>query len=226
MFWQTRKKKKTVPETDGETQALRADLASCLAGVGQMKEKVAAQSGELARMRAVLEELAAGQGELQKTARRQTGSFEDLLEEIEEQKEASREAETQRKEAAARETALVNAACFCMEQLHLLEMGLVREGRTEEEARQGGAWRKQFAIFSRERGQVCALAGIQETGVLLEPYDYRIHEGIETEETGNMDWNGKVAKVYQPGFVYRGKVLKKAQVSVYRAPADGGSDAG
>ncbi|MCD8223225.1 MAG: nucleotide exchange factor GrpE [Clostridiales bacterium] len=195
---------------------LHEDIVAQSADIRQLRDNSTGQSSSLLELRQILNRLASGQEDLHRAFRRQMSSFEDLLETVEEQKETSAEDAKLARDAAAREDALVEAVCLCVEQLYLLEQSLSGEKSTDTDTAQREAWKNQFAIFGRERRQICALAGIQETGIIQEPYDYRIHEGIEATETNDENLNGKIAHVYRPGFLYRGELRKKAQVSVYR----------
>lgn len=44
-------------------------------------------------------------------------------------------------------------------------------------------WHEQFRMMSQKRKQVGSLAQIQEIGIVGEPFNYRLHDIIKTEET-------------------------------------------
>ena len=46
--------------------------------------------------------------------------------------------------------------------------------------------------------------------------DYALHEVVEVVETTDIQKNKTIAEVYRPGYVYRGRVKKKAQVKAFR----------
>ena len=71
-------------------------------------------------------------------------------------------------------------------------------------------------MMSQKRKQVGSLAQIQETGTVGEPFNYRLHDIIKTEETDQETVDGNISRVYAPGLLYQGQVIKKAQVCVYK----------
>ena len=74
-------------------------------------------------------------------------------------------------------------------------------------------WHKQFRMMSQKRKQVGSLAQIQEIGTVGEPFNYRLHDIIKTEETDQETVDGIISRVYAPGLLYQGQVIKKAQES-------------
>ena len=44
-------------------------------------------------------------------------------------------------------------------------------------------WHEQFRMMSQKRKQVGSLTQIQEIGTVGEPFNYRLHDIIKTEET-------------------------------------------
>lgn len=119
-----------------------------------------------------------------------------------------------RKEAACREETLLSLVECYAEQLKLLENGVLEAFQENEEARK--AWQQQFAALEdtlKAKLRVCA---IEETGAVGEKVDYSLHEILNVVPAAELELNGKVARVYSPGLLYHGKVVKKAQVAAYK----------
>ena len=108
------------------------------------------------------------------------------------------------------ELALCNVLGLYMDQLWLLEDALSKDDE----------WKKQFAIMNQKRQSLERLAAVQQTGNPGEYFDYRFHEILQTENTTEEAKEGVIAKMYAPGLVYRGEVIKKAKVCVYRRMKD------
>ncbi|MBD9200272.1 MAG: nucleotide exchange factor GrpE [Prevotella sp.] len=92
----------------------------------------------------------------------------------------------------------------------------LREERKGRKRRKGKGWHEQFRMMSQKRKQVGSLAQIQEIGTVGEPFNYRLHDIIKTEETDQETVDGIISRVYAPGLLYQGQVIKKAQVCVYK----------
>lgn len=152
-----------------------------------------------------LSELFEMQQQMQKSIRKSMESVADLADTIE-------EAISQKEEQldTSSELALCNVLGLYMDQLWLLEDTLSKDDE----------WKKQFAIMKQKRQSLERLAAVQQTGNLGEQFDYRIHEILQTEDTAEEAKEGVIAKMYAPGLVYRGEVIKKAKVCVYRRMKD------
>lgn len=59
----------------------------------------------------------------------------------------------------------------------------------------------------------CAISLIQECGVSV---DYDLHEIIEAVDTTDPTLDKTIAEIYRCGYLYKGKVRKKAQAAAYR----------
>ena len=62
--------------------------------------------------------------------------------------------------------------------------------------------------------QICGISMIGDCGAAL---NYDLHEVIEVLDTTDTRLDGMIAVVYSCGYLYKGKVKKKARVAVYRA---------
>lgn len=145
------------------------------------------------------------QQQVQKSLRKSMESVEDLADTIE-------EAVSQKEEKidSASELALCNVLDIYMEQLWMLEDALSEDDE----------WKKQFAIMNQKRQVIERLAAVQQTGNPGEQFDYRFHEVLQTEDTVEEAKEGVISKMYAPGLVYHGEVIKKAKVCVYRRIKD------
>ena len=169
----------------------------------QMSEMHKQENSDIRKM---LEEMKQEQTDMQKFLRKRMETLDDFLDELQEEKEIEAEKEQTENIAADREKKLCQLIGIYSEQLHTLE-----EILSEKEG-----WKEQFFMMKQKRNPFCGLAQIQETGNVGEVFDYRLHEIIETKETDQENQEGVIAKVYVPGFMYRGEIIKKAQVCVYK----------
>lgn len=156
--------------------------------------------------RKALADLQNEQIEMQQFLRKRMETLDDFLDELQEEKETKDETEEIRNAAADREKQLCQLICIYSEQMHALE-----ESLSDKEG-----WKEQFSMMRQKRNQFCGLAQIQETGNAGEVFEYHIHDIIETEHTDQEKMEGIVSKVYFPGLLYQGKIIKKAQVCVYK----------
>ena len=161
---------------------------------------------ELADMKSQLIKSESSQEETGKLLRRQTETINDFLDEMQEEREEEEEKGTALKAASDREKKLCELIGIYEEQLHLLEEQLVSSD----------GWKDQICLMRQKRKQAGKLAQLQETGEEGEPFDYLLHEAVETADTEEEKQDSCIAKVYTPGFVYQGKVMRKAKVVVYR----------
>lgn len=63
------------------------------------------------------------------------------------------------------------------------------------------------------------LCGISVIGELEAEIDYDLYEIIEAVDTKNPEQGKRIAEVYSCGYLYKGKVKKKARVSAYHFTA-------
>lgn len=156
--------------------------------------------------RKALADLQNEQMEMQQFLRKRMETLDDFLDELQEEKETKDETKDIQNAAADREKELCQLICIYSEQMHALE-----ESLSDKEG-----WKEQFSMMRQKRNQFCGLAQIQETGNVGEVFEYHIHDIIETERTDQEKMEGIVSKVYSPGLLYQGKIIKKAQVGVYK----------
>lgn len=77
-------------------------------------------------------------------------------------------------------------------------------------------WSEQIALMEQNLDRCRRLCEINVIGVCGEIVDYDLHEVIQIMETDDSDKNGQIAEVYSCGYLYKGKVKKKARVAAYR----------
>lgn len=160
--------------------------------LADMKEQVGAHDMAIADMLDSWDEL-------QEEQRKQVSSLQArLLEQC--QKEAE--------ELRNREEVLVEAVAACREQLFHL--------RKAAEASGDEAWGKQLGLAEGLLREKALKAGLQEVGQVGEAYSFDLHEIVDAADTEDPALDQTIAAVYTPGSWYRGKMLCKAKVSVYR----------
>lgn len=79
-----------------------------------------------------------------------------------------------------------------------------------------GSWSAQIALMENSLEHyrnACGISSIQQCGILV---DYNMHEVIEAIPTDSPKLDKTVAEIYLPGYLYKGKIQKKAQVTAYR----------
>jgi len=134
-------------------------------------------------------------------------AIEDLLDEWEEKR--SDECSTQKllKESGQNEQQLLELFEAYQEQF----WNLKRFADTKDEA-----WAAQMTLMEKKLEhcrQLCGISIIGESGIEV---DYNLHEVIEAVDTSNPGQDKIIADVYHCGYIYKGRVQKKAAVSAYR----------
>ncbi len=103
---------------------------------------------------------------------------------------------------------LLELAISSMEQIYSI--------RQAAEASGDESWKRQ-AELSMEKIMPAMRASdlqiIDETGI---PVDFQVHETLSVTPTGDERLASRVESVIRPGYAYRGKVMKKAQITAYR----------
>ncbi len=83
-------------------------------------------------------------------------------------------------------------------------------------ASKDNTWTSQITLMEKTLEQyrrACAISIIQDCGVSV---DYALHDIIEAVETEDPAQDKTIAEIYRCGYLYKGKVRKKAQASAYR----------
>ena len=139
---------------------------------------------------------------LQSDVKRHDMSIEDMLESWDEFQE-------QQKESAGRlsqEKQLIDLCIAYEQQLH----SICRMAADDP------AWKKQMELMELQLQPVRTRAGVIKTGKEGEALDYSLHEVISVQDTEEEGKNGLIESTYEPGFCFRGCVIRKAKVSAYR----------
>lgn len=94
--------------------------------------------------------------------------------------------------------------------MHLLRQQILSESFHDQDRKD--AWNRQFEIVAACLKKELRACGMEETGEDGEIVDFEIHEVLSASDTEDEQLEGRVAKVFAPGCVYHGNVLKKASV--------------
>ncbi len=153
-------------------------------------------------------------GKAEKQLSRQSASVEDLIDEFQEYRSEQEASAKTRAEAEKRERQLLKLAVLQREQFELMRNALLEGSGLTEEAKL--SWSGQLSMMDRDASKAMALCGVQETGCEGEAFDASIHEILQVSPAPEQSLDGRVARVYSKGILYRGQMLKKAKVEVYR----------
>lgn len=83
-------------------------------------------------------------------------------------------------------------------------------------ASKDASWASQITLMEKNLKHYqhsCAISLIQERGVSV---DYDLHEIIDVTDTTDPALDKTIAEIYRCGYLYKGKVRKKAQAAAYR----------
>ena len=154
-----------------------------------------------------LDDIKQNMATLQSSVNKHNMALEDLLDEWEEK--SSEEDSTQKllQESRQNEQQLLELFDAYQEQFWSLK----RFADTKDEA-----WAAQMALMEKKLEhdqQLCGISIIGECGIEV---DYNLHEVIEAVDTESPDQDRIIADIYHCGYIYKGKVRKKAAVSAYR----------
>jgi molecular chaperone GrpE len=83
-----------------------------------------------------------------------------------------------------------------------------------------GSYRKGFELIYKQLLDNLAKLGVERTEPLGQPFDPHSHQAMDRTETNSAE-DGTILQVYQPGYVFHGRVLRPAMVRVplHAAPA-------
>lgn len=108
-------------------------------------------------------------------------------------------------EARRRENRLLNLAIACGDQLRAL-----RRAAPE------GPWQRQLALSEAQFAENALGSGLQVIGREGEAFSPSLHEVLEVDETSDPDQSLRVSEVYTCGYIYSGRVIRKASVKVWQ----------
>ena len=197
----------------GIRKLLRQILQRLLA----LEEAAASAEGNIARNS---EQLALRVSELSSAANRHDMVIEDMIESWEELREKQKEelqmltsalsasAGREQKDAAEREKALLELLMCTHDMLFALQKAAEETGSE--------VWLRQLTLSERRLAEARLPSGFQVTGTAGVPVNYAVHEVVDVIPTQDPELDQVVAEVYACGYLYLGRILKKAQVSAYR----------
>ena len=82
------------------------------------------------------------------------------------------------------------------------------------------SYRKGFELIYKQLLDNLAKLGVERTEPLGQPFDPHSHQAMDRTETNSAE-DGTILQVYQPGYVFHGRVLRPAlvRVAVHATPA-------
>jgi molecular chaperone GrpE len=79
-------------------------------------------------------------------------------------------------------------------------------------------YRRGFELIYKQLVDHLTRLGVERIDPTGKPFDPHLHQAMERTETTDYE-DGTVVRVFQPGYVYHGRVLRPAMVSVATQPA-------
>lgn len=79
-------------------------------------------------------------------------------------------------------------------------------------------YRRGFELIYKQLADHLTRLGVERIDPIGKPFDPHLHQAMERTETTEHE-DGTVVQVFQPGYVYHGRVLRPAMVSVAVQPA-------
>lgn len=180
-------------------------LLKCLETLLRALEQNAAE--QKAQMDLQLKEINQNITKFQSSVDKQDMAVEDLIEEWNEKQSDTEHVKEQFREHARQERRLLDLFEAYQEQFWNLKR--FAEGKD-------GALKEQLCRMEKniERyRQQCGITLIGECGTEV---DYDLHEALEKVDTEDAGKDRLIAEIFCNGYLYNGKVMKKAQAAVYR----------
>ena len=194
-FWQKRGKK--VPDKDIRLNIDR-DEAAAAPDPSAEEKAVAADS---ASADAEMAKLAADMEDLRQTLLRRQADFENYRKRI----------EKERGEDSRRTTARVVEALIPI--IDGFEQALAAHRETEYEN-----YRKGFELIYKQLLDNITKLGVERTEPTGKPFDPHLHQAVDRAETFDHE-DGTILQVFQPGYLFHGRVLRPAMVRVAVNPS-------
>jgi molecular chaperone GrpE len=169
-------------------------------GIGQPAEEKSAAE-DMQREAAEVKKLAADLEDLRQTLVRQQADFANYRKRM----------EKENREAGQRATARV------IEGLIPVVDGFEHALAAHREA-EYNSYRQGFELIYRQLLDHLARLGAQRIDPLGKPFDPHLHQAMERAETTDYS-EGTILEVFQPGYVFHGRVLRPAMVRVAVHPA-------
>lgn len=197
-------------------------------GLGKIQERLERMEGSLLAMerenRESAEALSVRVSDLRGAANKHDMAIADMLDTWEEWREETRESRSdlsaryqeEARESARKEKALLEALIEFYDQFHALK-------RAAEQANDL-VWKRQLELAEEKMSGKCALADLQIIRAKDIPVNYDLHEVVGVETTDNRNQAMRVAETYLCGYVYRGKVIRKAKVAAFQWTGQEGAE--
>ncbi len=77
-------------------------------------------------------------------------------------------------------------------------------------------WHQQLLLMEKTAQESMLMSGLTEINQTGCAVNYELHEVIEVRDTEDAHRDRTVAAIYRPGYLYQGKVRKKARVAAFR----------
>lgn len=152
--------------------------------------------------------LASDLNELRQTLMRRQADFENYRKRI----------EKERTEDSRRATARV------VEGLIPIIDGFEHALAAHREAAEYETYRKGFELIYKQMLDNIARLGVERVDPLGKPFDPHLHQAMDRLETVDHE-DGQILQVFQPGYVFHGRVLRPAMVRVAVHPGGASKDA-
>lgn len=152
--------------------------------------------------------LASDLNELRQTLMRRQADFENYRKRI----------EKERAEDSRRATARV------VEGLIPIIDGFEHALAAHREAAEYETYRKGFELIYKQLLDNIARLGVERVDPLGKPFDPHLHQAMDRLETMDHE-DGQILQVFQPGYVFHGRVLRPAMVRVAVHPGGASKDA-
>ena len=163
---------------------------------------------EAAEKNSQLETVSQNVTALQSTIQKHDMAIEDLLEEWEEKRSDEEIVQKQLSDYSQSEKQLLELFEAYQEQF----FNLKRFADSKD-----AVWAKQIALMEKtleHYRRLCGICMIEECGIKV---NYDLHEVIEAVDTTDSSKDKTIAAIYRCGYLYKGKVKRKAQVGAYRS---------
>ena len=160
----------------------------------------------LQRLESSLEGIGQDIGRFQTAVQKHDMAIEDLLEEWEEKESEKDSIRKRMMEYEQSENLLLDLFVCYQEQMWNMKRFAGRKDET---------WAAQIALMEQKLEhcrQMCGISIIEKCGVEV---DYDLHEVIEVKTTAEPNKDRLIAEIIDWGYLYKGKVKKRAQVTVY-----------
>jgi molecular chaperone GrpE len=168
------------------------------------EEKIAADS---AAADAEVAKLASDLNELRQTLMRRQADFDNYRKRI----------EKERAEDAKRHTARVVEGLIPI--IDGFEHALAAHREAEYEN-----YRKGFELIYKQLVDTVGRLGVERTDPLGKPFDPHLHQAMDRTETVDHE-DGTILQVFQPGYIFHGRVLRPAMVRVAVHPGGASKEA-